>query len=276
MQFLPAGTLQLGMGLILALAAALVAWRLKWLSRGGAIAAFILGTVVFGLGGIPWAAVLLTFFFTSSFFSVLFKKRKQGTESFYSKGSKRDAGQVFANGGLAGFFVVAHVFFPDSWVPWIGFTAAFAAANADTWATELGFFSRKAPVSIKSGREVQAGTSGGISLLGTLASLAGAGLIAGVAWWVWPGDLPPVTLVSIVTITVAGITGSLVDSWLGASVQAIYYCPTCRKETEKYPLHHCGSETTPLRGWSWLDNDWVNLACTGSAALLSILVIYLV
>lgn len=273
MTFLPASTLQLVLGVIFALAAALIGWRLHWLSAGGALASFLLGAVVFGLGGVPWAAVLLTFFITSSALSKFFKQRKTNPEKFYSKGTQRDAGQVFANGGLAGFLVVAHVFFPDSWLPWMGFVAAFAAANADTWATELGVLSRRKPRLITSGREVEAGTSGGITLTGILAALAGSGVVVLVSWLVWPGDLTPVQGGQICILILAGLAGSLVDSWLGATLQAIYYCPACKKETEKHPNHYCGAQTTPLRGWVWLDNDWVNIFCTATGAVLTVLLL---
>lgn len=276
MEFLPASNLQLILGIVLALVTAGAAWGLKWLSPGGAIAAFILGAVVFGLGGLPWAVVLLTFFVTSSALSKLFKRAKTNPEKFYAKGSKRDAGQVFANGGIAGLFVVAHVFFPDSWLPWMGFVAAFASANADTWATELGALSRKAPRLISTGKVVEGGTSGGVTLVGTLAALAGSAAVVGAALWLWPGDLPPVQWTQLLALVLAGLLGSLVDSWLGATVQAIYYCPSCQKETEKTPLHHCGTKTTFLRGWVWLDNDWVNIICTGTGAILAIFLFELV
>ncbi len=269
MQILPASLLQLILGGILAAAASFITWRLRWLSGGGALAAFILGSVVFGLGGFPWAVVLLTFFISSSILSKLFQRHKVNSEKFYAKGARRDAGQVFANGGLAGFFVVAHVFFPDSWLPWIGFVAAFAAANADTWATELGVLSRKDPRLITSRKVVERGTSGGITLVGILASLAGSALVAFVSWLVWPGDLAPVQGWQFVILVISGLAGSLVDSWLGATVQAIYFCPACQKETEKSPLHHCGNQTTLLRGWLWLDNDWVNFLCVASSSILS-------
>ena len=51
------------------------------------------------------------------------------------------------------------------------------------------------------------------------------------------------------------------DSLLGGTVQAMYFCPTDQKETEKHPLHTCGTETVHIRGWQWLDNDWVNFGC---------------
>jgi uncharacterized membrane protein len=69
-------------------------------------------------------------------------------------------------------------------------------------------------------------------------------------------------------VTAAGFFGSLFDSWLGASVQAMYFCEACGKETERHPTHTCGHAARPLRGWRWLDNDWVNFlsSVAGAAA----------
>ena len=234
-------------GFLLAILIASLAYRARSLSKSGAFAATILGTIIFGLGGIPWAVLLLTFFFTSSALSRAFKKRKQGLNEKYSKGDQRDAGQVFGNGGLAAAFVLFHYFYPDSNIGWIGFAASLAAVNADTWATELGVLNPSPPRMITDIRKrVEKGTSGGVSLVGTLASLAGSALIALLAslltanWSLFP------------LITFAGLAGSLFDSLLGATVQAMYFCPKDQKETEKHPLHTCGTETIHLRGWKWL------------------------
>lgn len=243
-------------GFLLALLIASLAYRARSLSKSGAFAAILLGTIIFGLGGIPWAVLLLTFFFTSSALSRAFKKRKQGLNEKYSKGDQRDAGQVFGNGGLAAAFVLFHFFYPESNIGWIGFAASLAAVNADTWATELGVLNPTPPRMITNIRKrVEKGTSGGVSLVGTLASLAGSALIAALAslfTYNWSLFLP---------ITLAGLAGSLFDSFLGATVQAMYFCPKDNKETEKHPLHTCGTETIHLRGWKWLTNDWVNFVC---------------
>jgi uncharacterized protein (TIGR00297 family) len=248
-------------GLFFGIGISFIAYKFKSLSMSGAVAAAILGTIVFGLGGLAHTAVLLTFFISSSFLSRLFNNKKKATDEKYAKGSRRDAGQVLANGGVAGICVILGLVFPDnplfSWM----YCAAFAAANADTWATELGVFSKHPPRLITTFKQVEMGTSGGVTLLGTISALAGAGLIGGVVFLFFPFNT------SILWIAIAGLFGSLVDSWLGGKLQAGYFCPVCKKETEKHPRHGCGAETLFFRGVRWLDNDWVNLFCTLSAAL---------
>ena len=258
--------MQLIIGFILAANIAYLAQRMRSLNQSGAIAATIVGTVVFGMGGLQWAILLLIFFITSSALSRLFKKRKQGLDEKFSKGHQRDAGQVFGNGGLATAFVLVHFLYPESTVGWVGFAASLAAVNADTWATELGVLNPTPPRMITDLRKrVEKGTSGGVSLFGTFASLLGASAIALPAA-VFSNDWSLVFVISL-----AGLAGSLFDSLIGATVQAMYYCPTDKKETEKHPLHTCGTETIHIRGWKWLNNDWVNFACGAFGIMIALL-----
>ncbi|HPS42532.1 MAG TPA: DUF92 domain-containing protein [Anaerolineaceae bacterium] len=262
--------------LLACLAAALVAgaaYAARALSASGGLAAFVLGSIVFGLGGFSWAVVLVVFFVTSSGLSFLFKNRKAGVEADFSKSGRRDAGQVIANGGVAGAAVLVHALAPQSALPWVAFCAALAAANADTWATELGVLSRQQPRMMTTWKVVAAGTSGGISTAGTAAAALGATLIAMVGLMLWPSGLGfgDSRLLLAGFVLLAGLAGSLVDSLLGATLQAIYWCPVCKKETEKHPQHSCGTATIQMRGLPWLNNDWVNLACTGSAAALAVI-----
>lgn len=267
--------LQLGAGFLLALIIALAAYFARSLSRGGAVAATLLGTAVFGLGGLPWAVLLLGFFISSSLLSRMFRKRKNSLNEKFSKGSRRDAWQVLANGGTAGVLVILQAAFPHSPWPWLAGAATLAAVNADTWATELGVLSRKPPRLITSGIITEPGASGAISLTGTLTAAAGALFIAVLAQLVWPYYAgTEITMLSIplrlTLITLAGLAGSLIDSLLGATLQAIYWCPTCQKETERYPLHTCGTATTRVRGLPWLNNDLVNSACAIIGVIIGI------
>jgi uncharacterized protein (TIGR00297 family) len=278
---------QFVLGTLLAFLISFTAWRFKMLSSSGMLAAGIMGALVFGLGGLPWACVLIAFFLSSSLLSRLARKHKTVLDEKFSKGSQRDAWQVMANGGVATILLVVTYlqrevigcsgtcFAVNGWA-FITFAGSLAAANADTWATELGVLSRSRPRLITSGRKVAAGTSGAISPVGTLAATGGAALIALLAAFPW-GNLPhPLAWPLVVLlVTGAGLTGSLIDSMLGATLQAIYHCPQCDKETEKHPLHNCGSPTKQIRGLEGMDNDLVNMSCTLGGALLVWLVFML-
>ena len=260
---------QLAAGLLLAIFVALAAWRAGALSTSGAWAAAISGGMIFGFGGWRWAVLLLTFFISSSLLSRTFSRRKEKLSEKFSKGSRRDWGQVLANGGLGALLVFVYAWQPDwVWI-WIAYTGAMAAVNADTWATELGVLSKTTPRLITSGKTVEPGTSGGISLTGSLAALGGAALVGLVSFLVYPFGWQ-LGLAAIL----GGLAGSFFDSFLGATVQAIYYCPSCQKETERYPLHTCGTTTIWQRGWRWLNNDWVNFACSVIGASAAIIILF--
>jgi uncharacterized protein (TIGR00297 family) len=258
-------------GILLALFVAGAAYRAHSLDKSGALAAVLEGTLIFGFGGWRWAILLLAFFVSSSGLSHAFKGRKRSLGEKFSKGSRRDAGQVLSNGGLAALFAALHPFFPDAVWVWVGFAAALAAVNADTWGTELGVLNPSAPRLITRLRQrVEKGTSGGVSLAGSVASFAGAALLGILAGFFSPTGAG-VNLALLVTL--AGFAASLFDSFLGATVQAIYRCPVCEKETERHPYHTCGAKTVQIRGWAWLNNDWVNFACAVFGAALAIILL---
>jgi uncharacterized protein (TIGR00297 family) len=163
-------------------------------------------------------------------------------------------GQVLANGGLGSLVAVLSFLSPSPiWFPL--FMGILATVTADTWATELGTLASQPPRLITNGRQVEVGTSGGISMLGTSVSFVGGFLIGLTAGLLDPEiNLPTAAAIA----GIAGLIGSLFDSFLGATVQQIYYCEVCHKDTERR-VHKCGHKTLPLRGWSWLNNDLVNL-----------------
>lgn len=258
---------QILVGIVLAVVIALVAWKAGSLSISGGWAAVLTGGLIFGLGGLNWAVLLLTFFISSSILTKAFSKRKAGLAEKFSKGSQRDWGQVLANGGMGALLAVGFALTSQSQLLWLAFAGAMAAVNADTWSTELGVLSERPPRLITTGQKVERGTSGGITVAGVLAALGGAVLIAIMAMLFTSGQRGFLPLVIII---LGGLMGSLFDSLLGATVQAIYWCPTCNKETERHPLHTCGSPTQQIRGISWINNDVVNFACSVMGAMASV------
>lgn len=271
-------------GFVLSLVIAGLAYRRGSLAASGAIGAVVVGTLVFGLGGWVWGVLLALFFVSSSALSHFKEGEKAATAEKFEKGHRRDMGQVLANGGLGALIAVLSAVVPESVVPnslWFFlFLGVMATVAADTWATELGTLSQSPPRLITSGQVVEVGTSGGISGLGILVSLAGgaliglaAGLLGGIAGML--GSNAATVLLLTAVGAAAGLAGSLTDSLLGATLQQIYYCDVCGKETESR-VHRGSHETRPLRGWSWMNNDLVNLisslvgglAAAGLAALL--------
>lgn len=271
-------TLQITFGILLGILVAFLAWKAHALSVSGAASAALEGAIIFGFGGWKWAVLLLGFFITSSALSRSFKKRKQSLDEKFSKGSRRDVGQVLANGGIAAalvlVFAILHLTSTNQ-LPlpliWIAYAGSLAAANADTWATELGVLNHSYPRSLKTFQSVEPGSSGAVSPLGMLSALLGAAFIALLTILV----TPTIGWIGFTVITLGGFLGSLFDSSLGATVQAIYTCPSCDKETERHPLHTCGTPTTLIRGWNWLNNDWVNTGCTFAGALAAALIFWL-
>jgi len=260
---------QLLVGFLLGAFIALLAWRLRSLSASGAWAAALMGGVIFGTGGLPWAVLLLGFFISSSALSKAFKSKRALEIEKFAKGSQRDWQQVFANGGLGMLLAIGNILFPNQSWTWLAFIGAMAAVNADTWATELGVLNPAPPRLITTGKVVERGTSGGISLWGSLAALAGGLLIGILAGWVSPGEN---AWALAGAAALGGMAGSFFDSFLGATLQGIYYCPRCQKETERSPQHACGAETIHRRGWRLINNEVVNFACSLAGALAALLV----
>ena len=175
---------RLAWALGLNLLVAVTAYLKRSVTATGAIAGAAVGLVIFLAGGGFYWSILMAFFISSS---VLSRLRGVGTsarrqaaararaETIHAKGSRRDAVQVLANGGLAATMAALHAFSGRP-IFMFGFAIAIAAANADTWASEIGVLSRRAPVSILTWRPIERGTSGGISALGLVASAPGHSL----------------------------------------------------------------------------------------------------
>jgi uncharacterized protein (TIGR00297 family) len=295
---------QLGLGALLATFVGLAAWAKGALTPSGVGGAILTGTLLFGYGGLIGAAALLAFFLSSSLLSHRFKEAKRLVEADYAKGGTRDFGQAMANGGIAALAALLLGLTGHS--AWLGaMVGALAAANADTWATELGVLARRAPRLVTTLRPVPKGTSGGVTLTG-LAAAAGGGVTVGLAAILAALLAPfvplslPVGLPSLRGIELAsalavpatrapwpalfalvvgaslfglvGLFGSLVDSLLGATLQAIYWCPQCGRETER-TFHSCGVKTRLHRGVPWVENDLVNLLATATGAILGYLLL---
>ncbi len=267
---------RLGLGLVLAAVISGAALRAGALSRGGAVAAVLVGGAVFGFGGPIWGGVLVSFFLSSSLLSAS-GPRPAAMAADYSKGSRRDLMQVLANGAVPAAISVARGASGNSLLL-AGFVGAVAASTADTWATEVGLRSSVAPRMVTTGQPVRPGTSGAVTALGSAGAAAGGifiGLVVAVllaTQSTLTGLGPDLTVARYLVIApLAGLAGAALDSWLGATVQAVRCCPRCEKETER-AIHSCGTPTRHVRGHRHIGGDVVNLLASlvGAAVGLAV------
>jgi uncharacterized protein (TIGR00297 family) len=232
----------------------IVGYQAQSLTMSGALAAAVVGVSVALAYGYSGLYVLGIFFVSSSFWSKYKRDQKAKIEQKHEKGARRDWQQVFANGGIASlcsllFYFKDHHF----WI--LAFSIAIASANSDTWASEIGALSKKAPLFIRNLKRAEKGTSGAISLLGTLAAVGGALLIAVVS-----GYLFELSFNEIFLILFCGFFGNVIDTLCGAFLQATYHCENCTAVSEKKV--HCGQSTRLIRGFAIMNNDVVNfLSC---------------
>jgi uncharacterized protein (TIGR00297 family) len=234
-----------------------VGYQRQSLTPSGALGTIGVGTAIFTFGGPAWWLLLIAFFVSSSGLSHFRSGRKSALIDKFSKGARRDIWQVLANGGPGALLSLIQGLEPWPWLD-VLFAGSLATVNADTWATELGVLSRIPPRLITTGRPVEAGTNGAVSLVGSAAALAGAGFIGGLAGgFNLFQTTRPAALGLIPAATIGGFGGAMIDSLLGATVQGVFLCDRCGQETE-HRLHRCGHPTRPLRGRPWLDNDGVN------------------
>lgn len=233
-----------------------VAWRAGALTAGGAAAAFLVGTSI--LMGTGWrgGAVLAVFFVSSNLVSRLIRIPVHSD----AKGDRRDHWQVFANGAPAALAALLGIQNPSLGL-W-AVTGSLAAAAADTWATSAGALSPAWPRLLLGWRRVEAGTSGGVTLAGSLGAAGGALLVAA------SGALAGGGAHLLAAGTLIGFAGMLVDSALGSGLQGHFYCPGCAEPSE-WRVHRCGAPTVRRGGSIWLNNDGVNLAATTFAALVA-------
>jgi uncharacterized protein (TIGR00297 family) len=230
---------------------ALVSIRLHFLKIDGAVSTALLAVFIYGIGGWQWTIPVLTFFITSSVLSKLGRRKKHHFRLFFEKSSKRDAKQVFANGGVALVITVLY-FFLQMDLLFDLYIISLAAANADTWATELGVFNKSKPRMITTFLKVEKGSSGAISTIGTFAAFLGS-LVVVLSGMIFI-DFTSLTL--ILLLSFYGFAATFIDSLLGATFQAQYQGPN-EIITEK-AFDEDGHPNMLIGGFRWLNNDMVN------------------
>lgn len=263
----------LGAGINLLLA--LGAFRKRAVTISGGVTGFILGTIIYLGGGLYFWLHLGAFFFSSTLLGRIRTDAKLAGTGIHAKDGRRDGLQVFSNVGPAAAAALLYALTSHP-VFLVAFAASFAAANADTWAGEIGMLAESTPVSILNGRPLTLGASGAVTPLGFWASFFGALFITlffSLGYLLTAGFTYRLFLWAAI-VTICGFLGSVIDSLLGATVQAGYSCAVTRQHTER-PFTD-GRPNTLVKGVAFINNDTVNLlsvsAVTVTAALVSLAV----
>lgn len=253
-----------------------IAYRIGSLDKSGVAGLLLSGTALFCFGGWVWFVVLLAFLSSASLLSLYQHDQKRFLSDIVAKTGPRDIEQAMTNVGTA-CIVAAMFHISGSQILFVAFLGSLAAVNADTWATEVGTLAETSPRLITTWERVSPGTSGGVTVLGTMAGLAGSLFIAivGVALNALEGPMDGSlwslrTVEDVLIVTVAGCSGLMLDSFLGATLQARYLCPVCHKVTEKR-VRGGEHKTQRVGGVPWFNNDWVNFSASVAGAVTSAL-----
>ena len=203
---------------------------LRGVNFSGALAGFAVAFAFYATGAAPLFLLLFAAFLVTFIATQIGRGRKVHL-GIAEPARGRNAAQVMANLAVSGCCVAMSERFPHLLPAGI---AALAEACGDTTSSEIGEAFGKRPRMITSFDPAEPGTDGAISLVGTLAGLVG---IAAVLFQVGSGWRVPMT------IGAAALVGTVVDSFLGATVE--------RKR--------------------WIGNNLVNLCGTTAAAIVTLL-----
>lgn len=232
-----------------------IAYVAKSLTAAGAVEAFFMGNIILWTTGFSGFFLFFLFFISCTIMGKISKEIRSNSlfkEVAEKKGHTRDFMQVLANGLMA---TIAAALWSVSLETkaLVMFGAVIAEATSDTFAGEIGRLSKKKPVSILGFKPVPVGLSGGVTVLGLVAALLSSAMIA-FFWYRW---FDMVTIPGAILVGTLGFAGCILDSVLGAGVQAVYYDPKLKQFSED--KEKSGRELDLSRGLRWVDNDMVNL-----------------
>ncbi|XP_050180751.1 transmembrane protein 19 isoform X1 [Myiozetetes cayanensis] len=256
-------------------------FKRKSLDHSGALGGLVVGFIL-TVANYSFFSSLFVFFVTSSKLTKWKKDIKKKIDSEYKEGGQRNWVQVFCNGGVPTELALLYMIengpgeipidfskeYTASWMC-LSLLGALACSAGDTWASEIGsVMSKSKPRLITTWEQVPVGTNGAITLVGLLSSLLG-GMSVGIAYFItqlifvtdleisapqWP---------IIVFGAAAGLLGSIVDSYLGATMQYSGF-----DQNIGMVVNHQTKHSKHISGKPILDNNAVNLFSSVIIALV--------
>uniref|UniRef100_G1NE41 Transmembrane protein 19 n=2 Tax=Meleagris gallopavo TaxID=9103 RepID=G1NE41_MELGA len=256
-------------------------FKKRSLDHSGALAGLVVGFIL-TVANYSFFTSLLVFFVTSSKLTKWKKDIKKHIDSEYKEGGQRNWLQVFCNGGIPTELAILYMiesgpgeipidfskYYTASWMC-LSLLGALACSAGDTWASEIGsVMSKSKPRLITTWKQVPVGTNGGVTLVGLLSSFLG-GMAVGIAYYitqlVFVSDLDvsapqwPI----IVFGAAAGLLGSILDSYLGATMQYSGF-----DKNTSMVVNYQTRDCQHISGKPILDNNAVNLFSSLLVALV--------
>jgi uncharacterized protein (TIGR00297 family) len=196
------------------LGVAAAGYAARTVSLSGAVCGAIIGIAIFvALGWQGWTLLLVTFI-AASVATRTGRARKELLGIAEERGGRRGAGNAIANTGIAAVSAVLAGLDVHAGAARLAFVAALVAGGSDTIASEIGKAYGRRTWSVTSVSRVPPGTSGAMSLEGTIAGVLGATALGALA--IGLGLLEPGSLAVVV---IAATIGAFLESWLGATLE---------------------------------------------------------
>ena len=205
-------------GLAIGAAVNLVLAGLGYASRGvnvsGAVAGFLVGTLIYACLDWRGYALLLAFFVLGTAATKLGYQRKAAAGLAQEGGGRRGAKHALANTSVAAacaFFALT-TGHPELFT--LAFAAAFATKTSDTAASEIGQLWGRRTFLLTTLRPVPRGTEGAVSLEGTVAGILASVVVAALGAaaglyaypWLW-------------VVVLAAFVGTTLESLVGATLE---------------------------------------------------------
>uniref|UniRef100_A0A8C2W640 Transmembrane protein 19 n=1 Tax=Chinchilla lanigera TaxID=34839 RepID=A0A8C2W640_CHILA len=256
-------------------------FKKKSLDHSGALGGLVVGFIL-TIANFSFFTSLLMVFLSSSKLTKWKGQAKKRIDSEYKEGGQRNWVQVFCNGAVPTELALLYMiengpgetaidFSKQHTASWmcLSLLAALACSAGDTWASEVGpVLSKSQPRLITTWERVPVGTNGGVTVVGLASSLLG-GTFVGITYFltqlVFVNDLDisapqwPI----IIFGGLAGLLGSIVDSYLGATMQF-----SGLDENTGMVVNNPTNTAKHIAGKPILDNNAVNLFSSILTALL--------
>jgi len=200
-------------GVVITVPIAFIAYVARAVDRSGATVGVLLATVLYAYAGWPGLVMLGGLMVVGTGVTQLAYTRKEVLGVAEGRGGRRGIGSVVANAGAGVTFAILAVVTPYSEAFTIAMVAAFATALFDTTATELGQAFARRQVLITTWRAVPEGTTGGVSVLGTLSGVGGATVLAALGW-----AMGLISGAAVLAVVLGAFFGSTLESFLGATM----------------------------------------------------------